>query len=170
MKYFKYLVFLIILFTACKKEYFDIDANKKDVFLFNAYNIGDTFRMINYNNYKNDTIDTITFTVVQKDIKYTKRYHSFNKYDQYYILAFTCNKTDSHNSGGVYFTREDTVMFLNELYVKRVIEENDTLTVNGFFYNNLYKFSNGDGTYALISKKYGIVKMWNPYSKYELLP
>jgi len=167
MKYFKYLFFLIILLAACKKEYYDIDANEKEIFLFNAYNIGDTFRMTNYNN------DTITFRVVQKDIKYIKRYHSFNKYDQYYILAFTCDKMDNmpaYHSGGVYFTREDTDIFLNDLCVKRVIEKKDTLTVNGVFYNNLYKLSNGIETYALISKKYGIVKMWNPYIEYQLLP
>ncbi len=56
------------------------------------------------------------------------------------------------------------------MWVKRVIEEKDTLTVNGVFYNNLYKLSNDYETYALISKEYGIVKMWHSYSEYQLLP
>jgi len=164
-------IIIIIFFFGCKKEYFDIDEKENLIFLYNAYNDGDTFRMTRSTQ---SQIDTITFTVVQKDINYTKRYKSFNKYDQYYIIAFTCDKTDSlqiYNSGGVYFTRDENVLFLNEFYVNKLISENDTITVNGIFYDNLYKLTNdNNNVFALTSEKFGIVKMWAGSMTYQLLP
>ncbi len=162
---------LLMFFSSCKKEYFDIDEKEKIIFLFNSYNIGDTFRMTRNTQ---SQIDTLTYTIVQKDINYTKRYKSLNKYDQYYILAFTCDKTDSlqiYNSGGVYFTRDETVLFFNEFSVNTLISENDTITVNGAFYDNLYKLTNdNNNVFALTSEKFGIVKIWAGSLSYKRLP
>ncbi len=173
MKSVRLYVFMvsIVFFFGCKKEYNDIGSKEKDIFLFYSYDVGNSFRMVRH---ADNATDTLTFTVVQKDIQYVKRYHSLNKFDQYYILAFTCEKNDNlqlYHSGGVYLTLDDTALFLNELFVKELIAENDSITVNGKYYDNLYKLSDDNRvTFALLSGQYGIVKMWTEGITYELLP
>lgn len=175
MKTIKYLTIMLFIFSiySCKEEHNDISEKIISAYLYNSYNINDTFKMLRVDT---NSADTLTFTVVQKDLEYIKE-SNFNKvYNQYLIMAYTCDKeilgdVKKYNSGGVYITQEQKLLMLNEFVVSEIELENDTATVLGKYYDNLYKLSDGMGnTFALTSKESGIVKVWRDSVAYLRLP
>ena len=171
MNYSKIIIFILLpfLLLACKKEYNDLSEKRKEAFLHYSYKVGDTFRMLRTDS---TGTDTIHYKVIQNELGYGQ--DSYTEYEQYLSIGFESDLYidyyPSYKYGGVYLNSRENNLLINEFTVTDIVLENDTATINGVFYDKLYKLTCNDYVFALTSKEYGIVKIWSNNISYTLIP
>lgn len=160
------LLIIVILFVSCREgtNYKELSEDEKEAFMFYA-DTGDVFTLIRNN------LDTIKYTIVDKEIGYKN--YLVGTFSQYVSLLFSSE--DNMSGGGVEYSAskimgDDYIQIDNVLFVNTVSSGTFSVSVNDKIYYDVHLLTNSDDdTKAYVSRKYGILKMWNSYTTYTKL-
>ena len=162
-------IIILLFFSSCKKEYQDLSEKRKEAFLYYSYKVGDTFCMLRTDS---TGTDTINYKVIQNELGYGQ--NSNTEYEQYLSMGFDSDLHieyyPSYKYGGVYLNSRENNLLINEFTITDIISENDTATVNGIFYDKLYKLTRYNYVFAFTSREHGLVKVWSNNISYRLIP
>jgi len=151
--------FYILMLSSCKKDTIYLSEEKKEAFLYYAYNNGDVFKM--HTQY-NGEADTLTYTVDYVKLGYG--YNDKNQNIEYLAIGlfhdYGGGSTEPLNYDMIYVNDKE-MNFLSpaaNLVDLKLIK--DTALINGHLYNNVYKLYKNNTLSAYTTRDLGIIKLW----------